>query len=163
MSEPIHTCEHAETTTLLWLYGEADEAHATHVAGCGACTEVARQHADLMSEVGPIADRLVAAPSAEGQVDPLPAPANRGWWIGVVVGLAAAAAVLLALFGALGMPGDSVTSPAPDLVVEAPIDDAARHELAEALLDEAFGADVDADFEALYDEFDALEADLATL
>ena len=38
------SCPHAQTTTILWIYGEADEAHATHVAGCAICQRVLQEH-----------------------------------------------------------------------------------------------------------------------
>jgi len=131
------SCPHAESTTLLWLYGEGPEEHVHHVADCAECARIAATHADVMATVAPVADALdpaepaahaVPRPSVLAEPAPRPAPANRGWLLGVVVGLAVAAAVLLGLVGVLGLPGGSSTpiadgpdvTPAPEQVVEVP-------------------------------------------
>lgn len=106
-------CPHAETTTLLWLYGELDdEAHAAHVAACPACREVASLHADVLSAVGPVAPALAAAPTR----------ARRAWWFAPAV-LALAAAVLLALLRAPAAPVPS-PEPPPELALEDDLDQA---------------------------------------
>lgn len=84
------TCPHAATTTVRWIYGEADEAHLHHVAACAECQEVLAEH-EAVSEALVPARRSVAWPFARP----------------VAWGLALAAAVLLA-FRAL------VPEPAPD-------------------------------------------------
>ena len=130
MTTRPETCPLAETDTLLWLYGEGPEDHAAHVAGCADCTAVAQQHADVAAAVMPLTPQLKAPtiPSVEVAPEPVPAPANRGWMLGVVVGLAVAAAVLLGLFGVLGLPGaPGSSSPTPIAEVpdapEAPLPD----------------------------------------
>lgn len=67
-------CEHAQSTTLLWLYGEADDAHALHVAGCDACAAVAAEHASVTSALGPALAAISAGALSE---PPIPAPRRR--------------------------------------------------------------------------------------
>lgn len=89
------SCPHATTTTLLWLYGEADESHAEHVAGCAVCRAVVAEHADVMSAMAEVS-HLDLRPSNEAST--LPRPAHRPMWhlaLGAVVGGAMAAAVAL--------------------------------------------------------------------
>jgi hypothetical protein len=52
------SCPHHETT-LLWLYGEADPAHAAHVAACPDCADVAAMHADVAVIVQAVAPALI--------------------------------------------------------------------------------------------------------
>ena len=81
-------CEHAATTTLLWLYGEADESHVEHVAGCEACQSVAEEHAEVMSAMAGVSHLDLRA-EAELEVQ----PANRGRFWPMVVGGAVVAAL----------------------------------------------------------------------
>lgn len=116
------SCPHATTTTLLWLYGEADEAHADHVAGCPECRAVAADQADVASAMVGITHLDLR--------DVTPRPQRR--WIsgvGVAVALAAAAALFLR----------------PVEVVESDIELAALA----ALDDEALDDPLDEQFEAL--------------
>ena len=98
-------CEHAETTTLLWLYGEAADAHAVHVAGCAACQEVVRTHEEVVSALGP-------ALSATAAADGPRRLGRRG--VGAATLLALAAALLLWV----GVP--PAAPPASERVVPAP-------------------------------------------
>ena len=102
------SCEYAETTTLLWLYGEADEAHAEHVAGCAECTAVAEMHADTGSMVAPILP-VLRRPHGEAVASSVPQPANSArWLLPFIAGAAASAAVLLGLGGLPGAAHDPV-------------------------------------------------------
>ena len=106
-TRPVTHCAHAETTTLLWLYGEGPEEHVHHMADCAVCQEVAETHAAVASAVGPVREALQADPAADpppsalGEVDATPEPANRrldpSLLVGVAVGLAVAAVVLVGL------------------------------------------------------------------
>ncbi len=88
------TCPHAETTTIAWMYGDAHDSHALHVASCVDCTAVL----DLHERVGRTTARV--APLLRRPVE---VRRPRGLVVAGVVALAAA--VLLAVaFG---------TSPAP--------------------------------------------------
>ena len=82
------SCEHASETTLLWLYGEADDAHALHVAGCPDCQEVLREHEAVASALGPALAATASAP---------PASSRSRVWVGVLVALAAGLLVWLAV------------------------------------------------------------------
>lgn len=185
MTQRPEPCSHATTTTLLWLYGEADEAHAVHVATCAECTQVADEHASVVAAVSPIRDEIRYPGAAEVAVDTAePAPANGSWWVGIGLGLVAAAAVLLALFAGLSPSAPTapelaeapleapVTVPdeaAPQMVPE--LDAPVREQVAsQDDLDDFGGADdldlylaLDDDLDDLFDEFAAFEADLATL
>ncbi|MEN0066610.1 MAG: hypothetical protein AAGA48_31040 [Myxococcota bacterium] len=98
------SCPHATTTTLLWLYGEADASHDAHVASCAECQAVAADHADVMSAMAEVShlDLCEDPPAA-------PRPVNRGWSVRAVsltaVALAAAAGVLLMNRGPAPEPG----------------------------------------------------------
>ncbi|MEM6930376.1 MAG: hypothetical protein AAF602_25790 [Myxococcota bacterium] len=81
------SCPHATTTTLLWLYGEGDDAHADHVASCAECQAVAADHADVMSAMSGVSHLDLESAS--------PRPANRGLWVGFGMGAALAAAIAL--------------------------------------------------------------------
>ena len=41
------SCPEATTTTIAWLYGEADDEHALHVASCPECAAVVEAHGAL--------------------------------------------------------------------------------------------------------------------
>lgn len=129
------SCIHAETTTLLWLYGEADEAHASHVAECDECGLIAAMHADVA-----VASQDLSAP------DPteLPAPANGASWTWISA-IAVAAAVSFALLsGTPTTPVDTGTRLA-SIPIEVPLDDLAL------------------EFDVLDAELDDLSSDFANL
>ncbi len=76
------SCEHAETTVLLYLFGEAPEGFEDHLAGCAACQEALAEHAATVRAVEPAFETA--------QVTELRPPARSRWlpW------MAAAAAVV---------------------------------------------------------------------
>lgn len=91
------SCPHAETTTILWIYGEAGDAHEAHVASCDTCQQVLAMHEDVtfhLSAASSVATSVVNPPV-------IPKPANSTWmgmFVAVVgVGVAAAAAVMFAI------------------------------------------------------------------
>jgi len=97
MSQPEKgVCPHAETTTLLWLYGDGEDGHADHVAQCASCSSVVEMHSEVVARFGQAkvareADRLEVL-----------APANRPFrrlrsTMFLAAGLAVAAAVLAVL------------------------------------------------------------------
>ena len=145
------SCPHKEAT-LLWLYGEGDEAHAEHVASCAECTLIAAEHADMVAMVRPIAHRLEATDRLA-----VPEPANQSFsrmgramtWLGSGGVLALVAAALLVMF----LPSSpSIPSDATDTEV-AVID-----------TDVLFSLDeLDVAFDDLDDALDELEDDLFTL
>ena len=111
-------CPHAETTTLLWIYGEGPEGHEAHVANCADCQAVLAMHEDVQFHVAAIEDRVqMPVNTAPPEI---PEPANRGWMGTVfgVGGLALAAAAVL--FAWIGFPGVEVPSieTVPEAVVE---------------------------------------------
>lgn len=63
------TCEHAATTVLLYLFGEAPDGYEEHLAACDECQESLSRHAATVRAVDPVlgpggaAD--VSAPSLE--------------------------------------------------------------------------------------------------
>jgi len=130
------SCEHATTTTLLWLYGEAAESHAEHVAYCEVCQAVAADHADVMSAMAEVS-HLDLRPSARADETPREAttagPANRAGYWPLVAGLAVAAALALA-----------VRAPAPPVEVATsevtPVDVGIFAALEDDPLDERFDA-----------------------
>ncbi len=81
-------CEHAETTVLLHLFGEAPPGYADHLAGCGDCQQSLAEHAATVDAVAPAFEDLG------------PPTRRRGWVLGGL-GLALAAGVLLSV----GLPG----------------------------------------------------------
>lgn len=100
-------CEHAQTTTLLWLYGEASDAHAAHVAGCAECSAVLAEHEALASALGP----ALAAISAQPDVVPAPTrPRRRRRTLATALAVAAAAAGVGAFVG-VGQPVGPLDSP----------------------------------------------------
>ena len=77
------SCVHAESTTILWAYGEADETHLSHVQECAECQAVVAIHAEVGTALGPAMASVALAPR----------PRIRRGWLGgaVALGLAAAA------------------------------------------------------------------------
>ncbi|MEQ1508035.1 MAG: hypothetical protein ABMB14_37750 [Myxococcota bacterium] len=87
------SCSHATTTTVAWLYGEAPDAHALHVAGCPDCAAVADDHAGVVGALGPALGALRDAAEAPAR-EPVP---RRSRWAIAGFGLAVAAAAALAV------------------------------------------------------------------
>jgi len=48
------TCEHAETTVLLYLFGEAPDGFEEHLADCDDCQESLAEHAATVRAVEPV-------------------------------------------------------------------------------------------------------------
>jgi hypothetical protein len=101
------TCPHAESTTLLWIYGEGPEDHTDHVAQCADCQSVLDTHETVafhMSET-PMGRALSVT-----KVPETPEPANSGWG-SVLFGLGgiglAVAALALAWIGIPNLGGIS--------------------------------------------------------
>lgn len=128
------SCEHAQSTTLSWLYGELDDdAHAAHVAVCEDCQAVLADH-ELVAAAMP-----VAAPS-------IPEPANKPWrWALLAAAAAAAVAAGWWLAPRPAAPDDTAVAVAP------------------ALDDQLFAADIDSELDALDADLERLAADLETL
>jgi hypothetical protein len=51
----MRDCPHAHTTTVAWLYGEAPDEHAMHVAACPACTQTLQSHELVLGALAPVA------------------------------------------------------------------------------------------------------------
>ncbi|MBW1877041.1 MAG: hypothetical protein JRI25_00870 [Deltaproteobacteria bacterium] len=146
------SCEHAKSTTLLWLYGEGDEAHLHHVAACAECQAVVAEHEAVAGLVGPIAADL--AVSEAMPADPI--PANRVPWRWMAVAAAVAASILVMGHlapapGGLDRTGDTAVA-----VLEAPL-------ASPMAVDGLFTAALDADLDALDADLDWMAADLETL
>jgi len=138
------TCEHAETTTIAWLYGEGPEDHLHHVATCEACQRVLRTHSEVMQAVGPVLDQLATPastmPSAVQAPPPVQAPANRPWGLVIAAVVAAAAVALIALtpwLTTLGQTTQNIAeTPAPEHI-QAPDHPASRDDLAPRVVQES--------------------------
>lgn len=135
-------CEHASTTTLAWLYGEADEAHVVHVQGCRACQDVVADHADVASALGPALGGVRVEPT------------RRRRWQWASLGLAAAAAGLLFVTG----------PPAPpEAVIGAGVEPGVSAAIAASVPLGGPGDAFDSELEALDQELDRLTLDLEML
>ncbi len=131
------SCEHAKTTVLLHLFGEAPSWYAGHLARCEECQEALAENAVTVGLVeGVFQDDQVLTmeqEAAPGKVVDLPAPAPSAMRRvrRPVLWAAAAAAVLALAFGATVV-SDLADGPATteDQVVEAlPWEDPIDHEL----------------------------------
>jgi hypothetical protein len=147
------SCEHANSTTLLWLYGEGDEEHLHHVAACPECQAVVAEHEAVGGVVGPIAAELGVADAAPSD----PVPANRVPWRWMAAAAAVAASILVLWHlapvpGVLDRTGDTAVA-ALDRPVDAPT----------AVDVSIFTAELDADLDALDADLDWFAADLETL
>lgn len=138
-------CPHAETT-LAWLYGEGDDDHAEHVAGCDACNDLIALHAEVAVAVAPIAPAL-----AQETVERRRPTGRRA-------ALALAASALLALGWWAGSP--PADAPARVGGTEEPAHTATDRAAAEAL---AQAATLDLELDALQHDLFALSLDLETL
>lgn len=128
----MNPCPHADTTTLLWLYGEADDRHGEHVAGCPSCGAVAREHTEVLSAVGPVLPALRRPMAGHPARPALVLPT-------VLVGVAAAAALAVwtPIAGPADPPGTGAAADAPAHVVADPLDqrlDALEAEVADLTL-----------------------------
>lgn len=146
------SCEHAETTTLLWLYGELDpelqDEHLRHIGSCEACTAVVAEHEQVVAAVAPIAPAL-------RQVGATPTPirpANRPMLAAVFVLAAAAAAAALVIL----LPGPESAAPLDTDVAVALDTDL-------GVVDPPLFGEVDGDLQELDWELVDLTYDLGTL
>ena len=129
----MRDCNHAETT-VAWLYGEAPEEHALHVASCPLCTEVLATHERVLGATAPL---KLEAPAARG------ASWRRAGWV-----LALAAAGLAWMMWG---PSSEVEALSPAIVQ---LDDATP----------VYGvADIDQEIDALSLALDDLSEDFSTL
>lgn len=128
------SCEHAQSTTLLWLWGEYEEGHATHVAECEPCQAVVALHTEV----------VCATPPALGERRSVSMYPARSAML-VVAGLALAAAALLSTLGQTLNTSDEVTLSMAAVDIELPGDDL-----------EPWFAELDRDM-------DALDVDLSAL
>lgn len=142
-------CEHAETTTVLWLYGEGSEGHAAHVATCQACTEVLHAHSDVICAVG---DALPALRDATQPASVTVRPSS-GWRFAPL--LLAAAALLVVLVQ--HPPESTVLLPTPVLAPVAAVQSTPSH------IDAAWSDDLDLRLEAVSTDVDFLSLNLGTL
>ena len=151
-------CPHAETTTLLWLYGEGDESHALHVSACAECQAVLEMHEMVQGALRETSTAPTSQPIVDAPV--VPSPANNpkyGMWFGVSGLVIAAAAVLLAW---LGTPDLRALEQVVD--VEGPGTEVAMAQPKVYWDFDGFD-DWEDPFEDLEDELASLEEDLSTL
>jgi hypothetical protein len=141
------SCEHANSTTLQWLYDDGPEEHAMHIATCAECSTVVEEHADVAAAVGPVASAIATSPRRAK-----PKAKRRPMrWAGAAVLLAAT--VLIAV--RVGVPPQGDTDQTLAMVTAAP---------ASALeADVAFLDPLDLQLEDLNDVFDAYANDLSGL
>lgn len=150
------SCPHEQTTTLLWIYGEADDAHASHVAQCAICQQVLREHEHVHLALAE-QDRVVSNnPVSVAPVIPPPANTGRfGFFLGVVGLCAAAAAVLLTWVNPVEFDG---TVP----IQVSPVENIAMTQ--DEYWDfDGFGDELEDPFGGLEDDLAWLEEDLSTL
>ena len=153
------SCPHEQTTTILWIYGEADDAHASHVASCTVCQKVLQEHEQVHSLVS---GEDIARPStsiSEAPVIPEPANTGRfGFIFGVVGMCAAVAAVLLTWVNPVDF-GASAPNEMPSIQSQ---DNIAMTQ--DEYWDfDGFGDELDDPFGDLEDDLAWLEEDLSTL
>ena len=144
------SCPDAETTTMLWVYGEGPEDHASHVAGCADCRSVVAEHEAV---AGDIAGILPVIRRLDDEAAPEPANNDRGWvrWL---VALGVASALLLVV-------GSQILTPsAVDESIDPPSAVAIAVQ-ADAFTDGVVLAPFYADIDAELDDLDFLVASLA--
>ena len=145
------SCPHATTDTLLWLYGEGDEAHVHHVASCEECQAVVAEHEAVAGLVGPIAADLAGPEATPAE----PTPANRVPWQWMAVAAAVAASILMTWQFAPG-PRDLERDTAV-AALEAP------PATSPMTVDGMFTVEMDVEMDALDAELDWMAAELETL
>jgi hypothetical protein len=151
------SCHHTEAT-LLWMYGEGDEAHATHVATCAECQAVVQEHEQVASALGPTLGAL-ATPAPPRVPVAANTPGPRRWFVGVS-GMALVAVAVVAVWIGTGprLPL-SATGPTPEPVALGGVDTA----LAQATLGVPSDDRLDVQLDTLELELDALSLDLEML
>jgi hypothetical protein len=83
-------CPHAQTTTLLWLYGDGPESHETHLMHCEACQGVCAEHGNVMDAVHSVLPAIGPASTASVEETPV-VKRSMGLWASML----AAAVVLI--------------------------------------------------------------------
>ena len=167
-------CPHAETTTLLWIYGEGPEGHEAHVANCPDCQAVLKAHETVLFHVAEMEQPLALPVTAPPQE--IPEPANRNW-MGLMFGVGGLGLAVAAVFVAwIGLP--SLDLPKNEIVIESvaienttpvdeevePVEEVAQIAQAKVYWDfDGFGDDWDDPFDALEEDFEILEEGLSTL
>lgn len=142
------SCSHAETTTLLWAYGEGPEDHAEHVATCAACQDVVAMHEFVGAEVAPI---LPILRRLDDEVQPEPVVRHPRWgrWV-LAVGVLAAG---LALMVGFGTRESGPSTPTMAVEPDAPVD---------VVLSPVYGS-LDRELDELDDLVDTLASDASIL
>ena len=153
------SCPHAQTTTILWIYGEADEAHATHVAGCAICQRVLQEHEQVHLALSLDGSEVEHSPVSQPPEIPEPVNTSRfGAFLGLAGVCAAAAAVLLTWYTP-----DTIESIAPNISPDIQIADTIAMTQDEPWDFDGFGDELDDPFGGLEDDLAWLEEDLSTL
>ena len=153
------SCPHEQTTTLLWIYGEADDAHASHVAQCAICQQVLREHEHVHLALAE--QERVEHTTRISEAPEIPAPANTGrlgFVLGVVGVCAAAAAVLLTWVNPV--PFDATEWNVPNQVSSGGNIAMTQDEYWDF---DGFGDELEDPFGGLEDDLAWLEEDLSTL
>ena len=116
------TCKHAQTTTLLWLYGEYDGDHLHHVVDCPECTQVMAEHTEVLGAIADTAPALRQQSKAPTTRPPHVAPKPSRWRRPLLVGVPLAAAALLfaATRSSTALAPETTPTPAPILAQHAP-------------------------------------------
>jgi hypothetical protein len=144
------SCIHAETTTLLWAYGEGPENHTDHIAMCAACREVIAMHESVGSEVAALLP-VLRHPHDETRSAPAVPRANWVRWAAVVGALAAGLAFVV---GSLGV-DEPVEPVSTSVVAELDVE-------TEVVLTPFYGS-LDRELDELDDLVNSLEADASIL
>jgi len=109
-------CEHASTTVLLHLFGEAPEGYSEHLARCEECQEALAEHAVTVGAVEGVFLR--------GKVGGSPAalPLQRRRWLRWMVAAAAAVALAWGMTLMSDEGGEAVPVAAADAEADAWVD-----------------------------------------
>jgi hypothetical protein len=144
------SCAHAETTTVLWAYGEGPENHTDHIAVCSECREVIAMHESVGADISALLP-LLRRPLDEA----VPAPVSqRKSWVRWAAAVSALAAGLAFVVGSQRF-DDGVEEVASPVVADLDID-------TEVVLTPFYGA-LDRELDELDDLVDSLEADASIL
>ena len=127
------SCSHASSTTLLWVYGEAPEAHLDHISECAECQQVVAAEEQVAHAIAPVVGALAV---------PEPRPVVPRW-APVAGGLALAAAALMWVMVGPGMGRVDLNEPVAVAVAADSVQAPAAGDLDDRL------ADLDADLASL--------------
>lgn len=157
------TCEHAETTVLLYLFGEAPAEYEEHLAQCEECQEALAEHAATVRAVEPVfrGDGEAANESAirsdprksTRETPSLGEPSNRR--SRALPWLVAAAAAAVAFLLIARWPAD----PRPTAVAQSP----AGPESLTATIPAAWTDPIEEELDDIAVEFDLLARDMEDL